>query len=190
MRLFVGIALSPALTDAAARLIDELRHRVVRLAPESRLTWVAPERLHITVRFIGEVDDAKAAAIASALQPPLAIAPFDLAFAGGGAGVRSFGKVIAYLPAPSGPVLEVERDVTARLGDRGIPPESRPYRPHVTLARVRDTVGLRIGALLEGVSETALGIERVEAITLYESRLSPKGPTYIPRQRTALTGPV
>lgn len=187
MRLFVGIALGPQVTEAAARLIEALRHRAAQLAPAARLTWVAPERLHITVRFIGEVDAAQAVALAAALQPPLPIRAFDLAFGGDRSGLRALGKVLVYAPAHAAPILDVEREVTARLGGEGIPPEFRPYRPHLTLARMRDAAGLRMSALLEGLPETALGIERVEAITLYESRLSPKGPTYVPLQRTALT---
>jgi len=76
--------------------------------------------------------------------------------------------------------------VSERLARAGIGAEERPYNPHLTLARVREAGGLRSVALLEGVGETTLGGTAVEAITLFESRLSPKGPTYVALQRTSV----
>jgi 2'-5' RNA ligase len=67
-----------------------------------------------------------------------------------------------------------------------VAPEDRPYNPHLTLARVREAVGLRAAPLLDGVSEVVLGVTQVDAITLFESRLSPQGPTYVALHRTAL----
>jgi 2'-5' RNA ligase len=80
----------------------------------------------------------------------------------------------------------IEREVTARLAGVGIEPEDRPYSAHLTLARVRDAAGLRADPLLECHRTVELGATRVEAITLFESRLSPKGPTYVPILRTPL----
>ena len=80
----------------------------------------------------------------------------------------------------------MERAVSARLAATGVPPEERAYRPHLTLARVRDAAGLKSRPLFEGLAERALGTTRVEAITPYESRLSPKGPSYVPLRRTEL----
>jgi 2'-5' RNA ligase len=80
----------------------------------------------------------------------------------------------------------IEREVSARLAGVGVQPEDRPYSPHLTLARVRDAGGLRADTLLERHRAVELGATRVEAITLFESRLSPKGPTYVPLCRTPL----
>jgi 2'-5' RNA ligase len=79
----------------------------------------------------------------------------------------------------------LEREVTERLGACGVPPEDRPYRPHLTLARVREPDGLRPDPLFEGLND-ALGTSRVEAITLFHSKTSPKGPEYTALQRTPL----
>jgi 2'-5' RNA ligase len=83
-------------------------------------------------------------------------------------------------------LLAIERIVGDRLECAGVGREDRAYNPHLTLARVRDAVGLRSAALLDGVRDLPLGSARAGAITLFESRLSPKGPTYIPIQRTSL----
>jgi 2'-5' RNA ligase len=81
---------------------------------------------------------------------------------------------------------KVERTVRERLAAIGIVPEERGFSPHLTLARVRDAVGLRARAWLSSLESAPVGTTRVDAITLYESRLSPKGPTYVPLQRSPL----
>jgi RNA 2',3'-cyclic 3'-phosphodiesterase len=82
-------------------------------------------------------------------------------------------------------VVEAEAKVSDRLLALGIPGEDRPYSPHLTLARVREAAGLRAASLFDGLAPPA-GQLRMEAITLFESRLSPKGPTYVVLERTAL----
>ena len=80
----------------------------------------------------------------------------------------------------------IERIVSSRLLALGIAEEDRPYSPHLTLARVRDAAGLRTIRLLDGLTDRSVGTTRIDAITLFQSRLSPKGPTYVPLLRTSL----
>src|SRR5688500_1699620 len=84
MRLFIAAEIEPHVRAAATALIDILKERASRFAPHARITWVPGDRLHITVRFIGSVDDAVAARIVGALEPPIALAPFDIEVAGTG----------------------------------------------------------------------------------------------------------
>jgi 2'-5' RNA ligase len=80
----------------------------------------------------------------------------------------------------------VESEVSARLAACGIGREDRSYHPHVTLARVREPAGLRSAALFESLAERRFGTTRVETITLFQSRTSPKGAVYRPLHRTVL----
>jgi 2'-5' RNA ligase len=82
-------------------------------------------------------------------------------------------------------LLEVERVVSRRLKTL-IPAEDRPYAPHLTLARVKEPAGLSRAALFEGLTSRQFGRVHVDAITLFESRLSPQGATHVPLQRSAL----
>jgi 2'-5' RNA ligase len=82
-------------------------------------------------------------------------------------------------------LIQVESIVGARLEALGIARAERPYSPHLTLARVREAGGLRTSTLFEG-QPSRLGETRVETITLFQSRLSPKGPTYVALERTPL----
>jgi 2'-5' RNA ligase len=162
---------------------------VAQHAPRARLTWVPPERIHITVRFIGEADEHQARAIAQALEAPLDVTPFDLTV--GGVGVfpaRGRPRVIwAGVPAGREPVLEMERQVSSRLETVVGPGDERGYSPHVTLARVREADGLT-RTICKGLENVVLGTTRVETVTLFESRLSPNGPAYVPLGRYRLGG--
>jgi 2'-5' RNA ligase len=185
--LFVAVEIDERVVTRISELSDELQRRASRQSRDARITWVPPERMHLTVRFIGEVDETRAAAIGAALAPPLSTESFDLRIGGVGAFPPRGGPRAIWTGIEAGPeqLQQLEREVTARLIACDVPPEDRPYRPHLTLARVREPRGLRARALLEGLSGT-FGTTHVEAITLFQSRLSPKGPTYVPLQRTPL----
>jgi 2'-5' RNA ligase len=190
MRLFIAIEVGDAIAQEASRVIDTLRDRAAALAPSARITWITPERMHLTVRFIGHVDDARAAAIVDAFREPIAVDPFELAIAGTGTfPPQGAPRVIWAGIAAGGDASEaVERQVTTRVTALGVAPEERPYRPHVTLARVKAPARLRAAALLEGLEQHVFGRVSVAAITLFESRLSPTGPTYVALLRTPLNG--
>jgi 2'-5' RNA ligase len=190
MRLFVAVEIAPAVAAAAAGLIDRLRERALRLAPRSRITWVAADRLHITVRFIGHIDPDRTDVTRHALAAPLECDPFELTISGVGTFPPKGPPRVVWAGVTGGrqPLTAIEADVGKRLSSVGIAPEERPYNPHLTLARVREAGGLRSAALLEAVKETMFGVTTVKAITLFESRLSPKGPTYVALQRTGLRG--
>jgi 2'-5' RNA ligase len=191
MRLFVAVEISPEVARAAGELIAELRARAERLAPRSRITWVAPDRLHLTVAFIGDADPERAAVIGDALRSPLAVAPFDLTIAGAG-GFPKTGQprvIWAGIAGGRASLLEVEHEVSSRLAGAAIVGKPRAYNPHLTLARVREAGGLRGAQLFDGLAGGTIGSTHVDAITLFDSRLSSKGPTYVPVQRTPLTPP-
>ena len=188
MRLFVAAEIGERLAGRAAELIRELEKRTADAAPRARLTWLAANRLHITIRFIGEVDDVRAAAIVAALQSPLDVQPFDLTLAGTGTFPKRGPPRVVWTGIEQGRdgLIAVEREVSSRLTTFAIPPEGRPYSPHLTLARVREAAGLRSASLLEGLEDRSLGTTCIDTITLFQSRLSPKGPTYVPLLRTSL----
>ena len=190
MRLFVGIEIAPAVVTATIELVAQLQAASATLAPRSRITWVTPERLHITIRFIGHVNDARADEIRALLAPPLALDPFDLTIAGVGTFPPKGPPRVVWAGLDEGrdQLLALEPTVSERLARAGVPREERPYNPHLTLARVRDAAGLRSAPLVGSVRDIRLGTTTVDAITLFESRLSPNGPTYVGLARTPLVG--
>lgn len=187
MRLFVACEVGAAVGVAGAALIRELRARVEQTAPQARLTWVMPERFHVTVRFIGHVDAVRALAIHEALRPRLDSRAFDAVIEGVGVfpDRRPPRVVWAGLSTGKPEMVALAREVTARLatvmqGDDG------ELRPHLTLARVKDPRGLRAETLCRGLETVSLGAMRVEAVTLFESRQTGGVLRYVPLRRTPL----
>ncbi len=175
----------------AATLSRELQRRAAAAAPRAKITWIPADRLHLTVRFIGEVDERRATAIGEVLSTPVEVKPFNLTLCGAGAFPLRGTPRVVWVGVTDGreDLLAVERAVTSRLTPLGIPEEERAYRPHLTLARVREPAGLRSGSLLEGLTDQHLGTVRIDAITLFQSKLSPKGPSYTPLLRISCESP-
>ena len=190
MRLFVAVEIGDTLSARAAELSRELQRRAADVAPGAKITWIPADRLHLTVRFIGEVDDARAQAVCGALKPALAPGAFDLTLHGAGAFPKTGSPRVLWVGVTGGrePLLAIEREITSRLTPLGIEEEDRAYSPHLTLARVREPAGLRTARLLEGLTGGEIGTTRIDAITLFQSKLSPKGPTYTPLLRIPLRG--
>ena len=188
MRLFVAVEIGETLAARAADVSHELQRRASAAAPRAKVTWVPADRLHLTIRFIGEVDEQTAAAVREALEPALAIDSFDLVLAGAGAFPKGGSPRVLWIAVTAGrqSLLAIEREVTSRLTPLGIEEEDRAYSPHLTLARVREPAGLKTERLLEGLTDRQIGTVGVDAITLFQSKLSPKGPTYIPLLRIPL----
>jgi RNA 2',3'-cyclic 3'-phosphodiesterase len=188
VRLFVAVDVGSDVQRAASRTIEELKRRTELRAPHARVTWVKPEQLHLTVQFIGQVDALLGEKIRAALTRPLRAPAFDLTIEGTGtfppkrpprviwAGI---GKGIDNLRA-------VEQEVRARLDALVQSTDARDYHPHLTLGRVKNSADLRPVPLLEGLESTVFGVVRVAAVTLFESRLSSSGPTYIALGRSEL----
>ena len=139
MRLFVAVELDAAARDALARAAADLG-RLKPVAAGPPLKWVAPAALHLTLRFIGEVDAARGARVTAALEPPLAVAPFDVLFAGVGAfPPRGAPRVIwAGVARGAERLTSLADAVERRVREAGEPAEARPFAAHLTLARARD----------------------------------------------------
>lgn len=187
MRLFVGVELGSDVRARAAGIAEALRHRVESVRPPVDLRWVAPENLHITLWFIGNVDHARASAIRSALDRPFATAAFDLPVGGCGVFPRSGPPRVIWIGTQA--AAEMSRlygEVRDRLLPLGFEEERRPYSAHVTIARVREARAGRELRELLGRTPAVCGVSRVTAVTLFLSRLSPKGAAYEPLLRVPL----
>ena len=175
MRLFVALALP----DPVAESLLALQGGV----PGAR--WMTRERLHVTLRFIGEVDGRDAIAIDDALAT-IRAPRFSLELKGIGefggknpralwAGVRE-GEQVAHL----------QRKIESAVQRIGLPPEARKFVPHVTLARLRGSPRDRVITFLSAHALYASGAFEIGAFILYSSVLSPNGSLYRPARAYAL----
>jgi RNA 2',3'-cyclic 3'-phosphodiesterase len=184
LRAFLAVDVGPAarrsLGAAAERLAREVRGREVR--------FVRPESYHLTLRFLGEIEAACAATLARSVAEAVAgVAPFELRL-GEVAPFPSVRRpqVIVATVAPEAPLAALAVAVEAAAVRAGFPPEARPFRPHLTLGRVRDRAHPAVAAA--GPLEPAPF--RVAEVVLYRSELLPEGALHTPVERMALGGTV
>jgi len=188
VRLFVAVDVGSDVQRAASRTIEDMKRRTEHRAPHARVTWVKPEQLHLTVHFIGQVDTALGEQIRAALARPLRAPAFDLTIEGTGTFPPKRPPRVIWAGIGKGidNLRSVEREVRARLDGLVHSTDKHDYHPHLTLGRVKNPAGLRPVPLLEGQESTVFGVARVAAVTLFESRLSSSGPTYIALGRSEL----
>jgi 2'-5' RNA ligase len=188
VRLFVAVEVGPDVQAAASRMIEDLKRRTEQSAPHARVTWVKPEQLHLTVRFIGQADSDLCRKILTTFDRSLQVPAFGLAIEGTGSfpPKRPPRVIWAGITAGLEELHAVEREVRSRL-DPLISSDEREYRPHLTLGRVKNAAGLKPTVLLKGLEQAVFGEVHVGAVTLLESRLSSTGPMYIPLGRAPLT---
>jgi RNA 2',3'-cyclic 3'-phosphodiesterase len=172
LRLFIAIDPSPEVRGALAAEMDRLRRRA------RNAKWVDVSALHVTLAFLGEVDEARVPEIAAALtEVTRRHAPFDAYFRSAGAfrGKRPRVLWVGVL----GDLVPLHYAVVAALEPLGFPREQRQFSAHLTLARARDPDGddglVSCAAALSG---REWGQTRIAQVTLYRSDLSPQGPTY------------
>jgi len=181
MRLFIAINLAEAVRRQLWEATTRLR------AAEPAVKWVGVDGLHLTVKFLGEVDGAREPAIAGALDAALAgHRAFALDVDGCGAFPSLERPSVVWAGcARTSPLELVYHDVEAACERLGFPLEARAFQPHVTLGRVRR--GKHVADLagrLDGISVQAS--DRVETVDLMQSMLGPEGPQYAVRHRTQL----
>ena len=178
-RLFVAIEL-----DAAARIAIALEQkRLKRIAGDegrSTLKWVKPEHMHLTLAFLGEVDEERSHALIDAIHQPIPHPAVTIALGGIGMFPPQGPPRVLWLGLSAGEadVIAIQRVVAARVKEAGVELDARPFHPHLTLARWRHS-RQSDRRRLAGV-DTREAVARVEAtaVTLVHSRLSSNGPAY------------
>jgi 2'-5' RNA ligase len=147
--------------------------------------WLSDDRLHLTLRFIGEVDRHVARDVDSALSavhhPRFAIALNGL----GGFERRGEPVTLWAGVAPHEPLRALHRKLDQALVRAGIEPERRAYMPHITIARLPRGAG-PVRSLVEQSGGVAGPPFEVGEFCLFESRLTPEGPVYGVAERYAL----
>ena len=176
MRLFLALELSSTTAAEVERAVAPLREL------EGALSWVSPDKRHLTLRFLGEqpveaVDEIVRAADAAAAM----LRPFSMTLGGFGAFPNFRRARVVWLGVEQEPRLELlHHDLELTLERAGHELEGRPFRPHVTLARVRTPLPVeRARALARAARRISFtATQQVSAITLFESALAPSGSHY------------
>ena len=191
IRTFLAVELSEPLRTNLTALQSDLKQRVAReLLQNVNISWVRPASLHLTVKFLGDIDEGLVIPLQEAMTAILTShRPVDIPInrLGGFPRVQQPRVVWA---GPSGQweagedaarLASLHRSIDACCGSLNLAPDSRPLSAHLTLARVK--AGERIvGQLLckSGVMDKPItcGVLCVQAIALMKSELKPTGSVY------------
>jgi RNA 2',3'-cyclic 3'-phosphodiesterase len=167
-RLFTALEIPPHVAQSLAMMRGGL--------PGAR--WIDPENYHLTLRFIGDIDDALAHEIALLLGRGRRMS-FELRLDG----LSSFGgrkpRALVAAATPIAPLMELQAEHERLLQRLGLEPEGRKYTPHVTLARLRDSSSHQVAEYLSARGHYRSAPFEVSRFVLYSSRASVGGGPYV-----------
>ncbi len=175
MRLFVAVNLPTEVRERLAAVQDRLRRA------QADVSWVRPENIHLTLKFLGETEEKQLERIRPALaEAARAGAPFSIQVSG----VGSFGgrvPRVVWVGVENGaePLTELARQVEGALAQVGVPKEKRGFTAHLSLGRVRSPRNAE--ALLATLGEARaerFGTAPVAHFELMQSQLHPSGSVY------------
>jgi len=176
LRLFVAIVPPPAVRDAAAEVLREMRG----LAPEG-VRWVPPENVHLTLKFLGNVEPGGVAEVfAAADRAAAGVAPFELGTRGVGAFPSWRRPRVVWLGLDdSGPLARLASRVETAFAGIGFERETRGFSAHLTLGRVKRPGDFTaLGAYADAHRDLSVGRWHVTRIAVMKSVLGREGATY------------
>ncbi len=181
MRTFIAADMSDEARDGLASFLSQLR--AVEL---EKLRWVQPEAVHLTLKFLGEIEQERVGPVLSAVKEScVGASPFGLSTGGLGCFPNRRSPQVVWLGLEGD--MEALSELQAKLDGElnstaGLPLETRPFRPHLTLARVRrgasETDRRQIWEAVEASPPPEPIIWQVSRLSLVHSTLLPQGPQY------------
>ena len=190
MRCFVAVSVGARIAEEVSTVAAGLRRNAEDAGV--KISWSLPEGWHATLKFLGEIDEARVEAVRVCLRAVVGLAPFPVEATGVitlpvGARVPS---VIAVRLSDDGHFTRLARTLDDAMTAAGFERESRGFLPHLTLGRVRAARGWRtLVPQLERLSHRRLGNGEVSAMTLYRSHLGAHGARYEALETFALDAP-
>ena len=184
MRTFVAVEFGEAIRERLGLAQQRLR------AAQAGIKWVDPKIMHLTLKFLGEIDDGAEGDVAAAMAAAVrGVAPFEVRVAGlGSFPPHGAPRVVwAGIEDRSRSLATLHERIESELDPLGIEREDRPFQAHLTLGRAKDARGGQaLRALIEQQRSTEFGLQAVEELVLFRSVLTASGPTYTPLRRQRL----
>ena len=170
IRLFVGLAVPEAQQGRLTGLCGGV--------PGAR--WVRPENLHVTLRFIGDIGESLAEDVDTALSRISAPA-FSLEVSGVGQFGKGFKTRALWAGiAPNASLNHLQAKIESAVTGVGIPAETRKFKPHITLGRLKNPPADRVDEFIINHAALRAGTFPVNRFTLFSSFLSASGAIYTP----------
>jgi len=180
LRSFLAVELAPHARAQAMEVMGRLRESSPR-----EVRWVPEENLHLTLKFLGNVESDRVPKLIAALSAKLErVSGFEVRLGGLGAFPNVHRARVVWLgvQAGAGELARLSRKLDAAASKIGVERERRPFRTHLTLGRLRQPVPLPLAPVPCADGRPFL----IEEVVLYESRLSPTGARYVPLARLPL----
>jgi 2'-5' RNA ligase len=176
MRAFIAIELPESIRTQLGELNSRLRSTRVKAS------WVQPDRMHLTLRFLGDITDEQAETLSSLITQACSDVPgFTLTCGGLGAfpNLRRPSVVWAGIGPLEPDLVRVQAASESAARSCGLSAETKPFHPHVTLARIKDP--RNAAALVDAIHATSAfdaGAFDVSHVSLFSSELTPRGAIY------------
>ena len=180
MRVFVAVDVGDAVRREAARVVSALQMKLEAAKTPPKVVWVKPAALHVTIRFLGEVEPAEVERITPLLAPPILLAPFDVQWRGIGTFPNNRHPRALWLGVIHGAaqLAAIEAEISKRLAGAAVDLDDRALLPHLTLGRVKMAgAGVDWPKVLQS-AEVKNATSVIDRVTLYQSKLSQHGPHY------------
>ncbi len=184
-KIFVAIELSPLVRRRATDLIERLK------TSETRVNWVAPENMHITLKFLGEQSDSDLAIVCqTVIKAVRGLSPFEFRCHGAGAFPSCQRPRTLWVGVQQGAdaIGQLHRRVEEALAELGYPKENRAFQPHLTIGRVRSggPAAEILGQLVQKAEDFQVGMVQADEIVIFGSFLQRGGPRYEVLARASL----
>jgi 2'-5' RNA ligase len=184
IRSFLAIELPVTVQTKIGEIERELE------STSADVRWANPEKIHLTLKFFGNIEESKIDSIVAAIKGPTGRAqPFQLNVRGTGAfpNLKNPRVIWIGLVEGDGILIPLQKEMDASLEKIGFQPEGRPFRPHLTLGRVKSNRGKEeLMRRVEKYREEEIGNFQVEKVILFKSDLTPAGPIYTPLREVRL----
>jgi 2'-5' RNA ligase len=186
IRTFIAVKLPETVLAAIGRVQERMA------ACGLNVRWVTTGNIHLTLKFLGEVDEDEVDSIATVLAEAVhGFAPLRLAAAGVGVfpSVKRARVIWVGLAGQLPELAALQRSIENRLATIGYPHEKRPFSGHLTLGRVKGLIAesrltTAMGAFIDFASETF----EVDRVVLFKSDLRPTGAAYTELRHVTLPG--
>jgi len=186
IRSFLAIEIPRTILKKIEEVQDDLK------SSRADVRWVSPEKIHLTLKFFGNIDESKIDPIVKSIEEPIRTTPpFSLKVRGVGAFPYLKNPRVIWMGLVDGKevLVSFQKQLERELEKIGFEPEERAFHPHLTLGRMKTSKGREeLTGRMERYTEEEFGNFQVERIVLFKSDLKPTGPIYTPLREMKLGG--
>lgn len=177
MRLFIAVPMPESVTK---RLV-ELQQ------PIEGLRWQQEEKLHLTIKFLGEIDSERVIKVQDALTS-VNLSEFSITLDGLGYFPKGKQPRVLWVGIEKNePLQELYQTVESRCADLGFDPEQRSFKPHVTIGRIKGASKSKIESFIDQHKQFHISDVPVGEFVLFESKLHPDGAKHFRKEAYSLS---